>query len=178
MQRATPSTVTSTTSSVTALEYLRTKKEEFDIVLSDVHMPDIDGFKLLEQIALDIDIPVLMMSANADQSVVLRGIIHGAVDYLLKPVRIHELKNIWQHVVRKNGTDSLQRSASMSMSPRSGRGSPEKDSGMNVTEANKKLRTIAAVNSAVLTDTNAATKGNKKPSTVQGIAELSHQQQH
>ena len=48
---------------------------------------------------------------------------------------------------------------------------------MNVTEANKKLRTIAAVNSAVLTDTNAATKGNKKPSTVQGIAELSHQQQ-
>ena len=44
---------------------------------------------------------------------------------------------------------------------------------MNVTEANKKLRTIAAVNSAVLTDTNAATKGNKKPSTVQGIAELS-----
>ncbi len=177
MQRATPSTVTSTTSSVTALEYLRTKKEEFDIVLSDVHMPDIDGFKLLEQIALDIDIPVLMMSANADQSVVLRGIIHGAVDYLLKPVRIHELKNIWQHVVRKNGTDSLQRSASMSMSPRSGRGSPEKDSGMNVTEANKKLRTIAAVNSAVLTDTNAATKGNKKPSTVQGIAELSHQQQ-
>ena len=153
------------------------KKEEFDIVLSDVHMPDIDGFKLLEQIALDIDIPVLMMSANADQSVVLRGIIHGAVDYLLKPVRIHELKNIWQHVVRKNGTDSLQRSASMSMSPRSGRGSPEKDSGMNVTEANKKLRTIAAVNSAVLTDTNAATKGNKKPSTVQGIAELSHQQQ-
>ena len=56
-------------------------------------------------------------------------------------------------------------------------GSPEKDSGMNVTEANKKLRTIAAVNSAVLTDTNAATKGNKKPSTVQGIAELSHQQQ-
>ena len=61
---------------MTALEYLRTKKEEFDIVLSDVHMPDMDGFKLLEQIALDIDIPVLMMSVNADQSVVLRGIIH------------------------------------------------------------------------------------------------------
>ena len=102
---------------MTALEYLRTKKEELDIVLSDVHMPDMDGFKLLEQIALDIDIPVLMMSVNADQSVVLRGIIHGAVDYLLKPVRIHELKNIWQHVVRKNGPDSLQRSGSMSMSP-------------------------------------------------------------
>ena len=93
------------------------KKEEFDIVLSDVHMRDIDGFKLFGPHPLDIDIPVLMMSANADQSVVLRGIIHGAVDYLLKPVRIHELKNIWRHVVRKKWDNSLQRSASMSMSP-------------------------------------------------------------
>ena len=177
-----PTTVTSTTSSVTALEYLRTKKEEFDIVLSDVHMPDIDGFKLLEQIALEIDIPVLMMSGNADQSVVLRGIIHGAVDYLLKPVRIHELKNIWQHVVRKNGTDSLQRSGSMSMSPaRSGRTSPEKESGMNATSngtpSNKKLRTMAAANNAVSADTSAVAKGNKKASMVEGVAELQQQQQ-
>lgn len=41
------------------------------------------------------------MSANADTSVVLRGITHGAEDYLLKPVRIEELRNLWQHVVRR-----------------------------------------------------------------------------
>ena len=35
------------------------------------------------------------MSANCATDVVLRGIIHGAVDYLLKPVRIEELRNIW-----------------------------------------------------------------------------------
>lgn len=44
---------------------------------------------------------VTVMSANGETSVVLRGITHGAVDYLLKPVRIEELRNIWQHVVRK-----------------------------------------------------------------------------
>ena len=70
-------------------------------MLSDVHMPDMDGFKLLEHIALELDVPVMMMSANCATDVVLRGIIHGAVDYLLKPVRIEELRNIWQHVVRK-----------------------------------------------------------------------------
>lgn len=32
----------------------------------------------------------------------MKGVTHGACDYLLKPVRIEELKNIWQHVVRKN----------------------------------------------------------------------------
>ena len=193
-------TVTSTTSSLVALESLRTNKEDFDIVLSDVHMPDIDGFKLLEQIALEIDIPVLMMSANSDQSVVLRGIIHGAVDYLLKPVRIHELKNIWQHVVRKNGTvDGFQRSASMSMSPgntpgRSGRGSPEKESayrGMNATSngINKKLRTIAASNNAGETMDAALEQGNtttnskksktnsKKANDVVGAANQQQQQQ-
>ena len=31
----------------------------------------------------------------------MKGISHGAVDYLLKPVRIEELRNIWQHVIRR-----------------------------------------------------------------------------
>lgn len=31
----------------------------------------------------------------------MQGITHGACDYLLKPVRLEELKNIWQHVVRR-----------------------------------------------------------------------------
>lgn len=43
-----------------------------------------------------------MTSGTDDKSTVLKGIIHGARDYLLKPVRINEIKNIWQHVVRKN----------------------------------------------------------------------------
>ena len=68
-------------------------------------MPDMDGFKLLEAVALELDVPVMMMSANSATEVVLRGIIHGAVDYLLKPVRIEEIRNIWQHVVRRRRDD-------------------------------------------------------------------------
>lgn len=41
------------------------------------------------------------MSGNGETSAVMKGITHGACDYLLKPVRIEELRNIWQHVVRK-----------------------------------------------------------------------------
>ncbi|XP_071698622.1 two-component response regulator ARR2-like [Rutidosis leptorrhynchoides] len=86
---------------VAALSMLRENKNGYDVVLSDVHMPDMDGFKLLERIGLEMDLPVIMMSADDGQSLVMKGITHGACDYLIKPIRIEELRNIWQHVVRK-----------------------------------------------------------------------------
>lgn len=41
------------------------------------------------------------MSVDGETSRVMKGVQHGACDYLLKPVRMKELKNIWQHVLRK-----------------------------------------------------------------------------
>ncbi|CAL1397333.1 unnamed protein product [Linum trigynum] len=84
-----------------ALSILRGNSNGYDIVISDVHMPDMDGFKLLEHVGLEMDLPVIMMSADDSKSVVMKGVTHGACDYLIKPVRIEALKNIWQHVVRK-----------------------------------------------------------------------------
>jgi two-component response regulator (ARR-B family) len=95
-----------------ALELLREDKDKFDLVISDVYMPDMDGFKLLELVGLEMDLPVIMMSGNGETSVVMKGITHGACDYLLKPVRIEELSNIWQHVVRKLRSEPKEHSAS------------------------------------------------------------------
>ncbi|GAB4819223.1 hypothetical protein N2152v2_006269 [Parachlorella kessleri] len=97
--------VTTCSNGAEALAMLRERNEDgadqFDLVLSDVYMPDMDGFKLLEHIGLELDLPVIMMSSNGDTNVVLRGVTHGAVDFLIKPVRIEELRNVWQHVVRR-----------------------------------------------------------------------------
>lgn len=41
------------------------------------------------------------MSVDGETSRVMRGVQHGACDYLLKPIRMKELRNIWQHVYRK-----------------------------------------------------------------------------
>ncbi|XP_074585372.1 two-component response regulator ORR23-like [Curcuma longa] len=93
--------VTTTNQAASALELLREKKNRFDLVISDVHMPDMDGFRLLELVGLEMDLPVIMLSVNGETKTVMKGITHGACDYLIKPVRIEELKNIWQHVVRR-----------------------------------------------------------------------------
>ncbi|XBI68313.1 hypothetical protein VPH35_047530 [Triticum aestivum] len=84
----------------TALRMLMAGKQQFDLVITDVRMPDMDGFKLLELIRLEMDLPVIMLSVDCDKKVVMKGIEHGASDFMVKPVCTHELKNIWQHVQR------------------------------------------------------------------------------
>nr|CAD1837390.1 unnamed protein product [Ananas comosus var. bracteatus] len=98
--------VTTCSQAARALTLLRESKGGFDVVISDVHMPDMDGFRLLELVGLEMDLPVIMMSADARTTNVMKGIKHGACDYLIKPVRMEELKNIWQHVVRKKWSDN------------------------------------------------------------------------
>ncbi|KAG5011769.1 hypothetical protein AAZX31_09G039100 [Glycine max] len=120
-----------------ALSLLRENKNGFDIVLSDVHMPDMDGFKLLEHIGLEMDLPVIMMSADDGKQVVMKGVTHGACDYLIKPVRIEALKNIWQHVVRmrKNGLRDVEQSGSMEEGDRPPKGSDDGNYSSSVNEA-------------------------------------------
>ena len=54
--------VTTTNQAVMALKLLRENKNKFDVVISDVHMPDMDGFKLLELVGLEMDLPVISKS--------------------------------------------------------------------------------------------------------------------
>ncbi|XP_058108335.1 two-component response regulator ORR21-like [Magnolia sinica] len=100
--------VTTCSQATLALSLLRERKGGFDVVISDVYMPDMDGFKLLELLGLEMDLPVIMMSADGRTSAVMRGIKHGACDYLIKPIRIEELKNIWQHVIRKKWNENKE----------------------------------------------------------------------
>ncbi|EFJ19926.1 type B response regulator [Selaginella moellendorffii] len=107
--------VTMCTRATEALSLLRENKDRFDLMISDVFMPDMDGFKLLEYVGLEMDLPVIMTSSNGETGIVMKGVIHGACDYLIKPVRTEELRNIWQHVVRKKRNEARDVEASGSV---------------------------------------------------------------
>ncbi|XP_055800721.1 two-component response regulator ORR21 [Solanum dulcamara] len=128
--------VTTCTQAMVALNLLRERRGTFDIVLSDVHMPDMDGFKLLELVGLEMDLPVIMMSGDGRTNLVMRGVQHGACDYLIKPIRDEELKNIWQHVVRKryNSSKEPECSGSLDDNDRYKRGSDDAECASSVIE--------------------------------------------
>lgn len=64
------------------------RDQPVDLVLLDVLMPEMDGYETLKQLKADArlrDIPVIMISALDEIQSVVRGIEHGAEDYLPKP---------------------------------------------------------------------------------------------
>ena len=63
-------------------------KEEFDLILSDINMPNLDGFKLLEMMGQKgIKAPVIFMTSRTDPEDELRGFKLGAMDYIKKPIQ-------------------------------------------------------------------------------------------
>lgn len=90
-----------------AWETLKNKSLDIDLVLTEVDLPSISGFSLLTQI-MDHhnckNIPLIMMSSQDSVSTVFKFMLNGAVDFLIKPVRRNELRNLWQHVWRRNTT--------------------------------------------------------------------------
>ena len=62
-----------------------------DLVILDINMPGINGYKVLEKIREQHDIPVIMLSANQDVSSIGSSIGLGADDYIRKPFRLREL---------------------------------------------------------------------------------------
>ncbi|XP_047328422.1 two-component response regulator-like APRR1 [Impatiens glandulifera] len=86
------------------IDALNAEGPEIDIILSEVDLPMAKGLKMLKYIMRDKDwrrIPVIMMSAQDEVPVVVKCLRLGAADYLVKPLRINELLNLWTHMWRR-----------------------------------------------------------------------------
>ena len=68
-------------------------REQPDVVLSDLFLPDIDGLKVLEEIQrAKPAIPVLIMTAYGSVDTAVRALKQGAYDYLVKPLDLDDLQ--------------------------------------------------------------------------------------
>ena len=66
-------------------------KEDFDIIILDIMLPEMDGFDICKEIRKEKDIPIIMVSAKKEDIDKIRGLGIGADDYMTKPFSPSEL---------------------------------------------------------------------------------------
>lgn len=82
-----------------------------DLILLDLHMPQMNGFEVLERLQTDVEwkeIPVIFLTADEDRETEIKGFQAGAIDFITKPFladivkhrvqRILELKRLQKHL--------------------------------------------------------------------------------
>lgn len=101
-----------------AMELVREQK--FDAIISDIDMPWMTGIELLSAIrTVEFDVPVILLTGQADVSTAIQAVKYGAFRYLTKPVEsreltqtvrnaihIHRLARIKRHILRAAGRHS------------------------------------------------------------------------
>jgi DNA-binding response OmpR family regulator len=83
------------------------QREKFDICLLDVMMPNMDGFKLAEEIRdVDLDIPLFFLSAKTMKDDIIQGYKLGADDYITKPFDSEVLLMKIKAMLKRNEEDN------------------------------------------------------------------------
>ena len=79
-------------------------RDQIDLLLLDVMMPEIDGFSVLQGIRrLDADLPVILLTARGEEYDQLQGFQSGADDYIPKPFSTNLLLARIEAVLRRSG---------------------------------------------------------------------------
>ena len=85
-------------------------KTTFDCIVSDIMMPNIDGYEFAKTVrSLSSDIPILFMSARDDFASKQRGYRIGIDDYMTKPVELDEMLLRIGALLRRSGIASSRR---------------------------------------------------------------------
>jgi len=80
----------------------RLKKLQFDLVITDMRMPQMDGFEVLREIKkMDTDIGVIMITAFGEVDSYFEAMNLGAFEYINKPVKVDELKKVISKVLEE-----------------------------------------------------------------------------
>ncbi len=76
---------------ISANQVDRSKLADYDLILLDIMMPDVDGLSFCRDIRNLVDCPILFLTAKSQEADVVTGLSYGADDYICKPFGVQEL---------------------------------------------------------------------------------------
>ncbi len=88
------------------------KKKTYELILLDVMLPGLSGVEVCRQIRQDSQVPIIMLTARADEFDEVIGLEMGANDYVIKPVRPRALLARIKSVLRTVQTEPVAKQAS------------------------------------------------------------------
>ncbi len=86
------------------------KSEEFDLIILDLMMPNVDGLEACMRIREFLSVPIIMLTAKGEDTDKLLGFEYGADDYITKPFNILELKARVRALLRRSAITKSDRS--------------------------------------------------------------------
>lgn len=99
--------VTEAENGMQAVELCR--QQDFDLIIMDVMMPDLDGFSACREIRKTSSVPILMLSARGEEYDKLHGFELGIDDYVVKPFSPKELMMRVGAILKRSGAKSESR---------------------------------------------------------------------
>jgi DNA-binding response OmpR family regulator len=90
------------TATTAARGMVELRKEQPDLVILDIMLPDTDGLTLCREIRSEFDVPIIMLTARGEVADRVLGLELGADDYLSKPFEPRELAARIQSVIRRS----------------------------------------------------------------------------
>lgn len=95
-----------------------TETESPDLIILDLGLPDIDGFKVLKEIRNFSDIPVVILTVRGEEIDKVRGLELGADDYIVKPFSHMELLARVKAILRRSHIPELKASEAPLVTPK------------------------------------------------------------
>jgi two-component system chemotaxis response regulator CheY len=77
--------------------------QQFDLVVTDINMPDINGLELINFVKTNpryTHIPLIIVSTERSEEDKKRGIALGAMAYITKPFKAHELQEVIKQAIK------------------------------------------------------------------------------
>ncbi len=93
-----------------AMEWMESHQDEIEVVLTDLVMPVMDGFELLDYIAdryQESPPPIIVITAYNEQDLVQKALLHGASEVVIKPYEPAVVKKRIENVIALNETRSV-----------------------------------------------------------------------
>jgi signal transduction histidine kinase/CheY-like chemotaxis protein len=91
-----------------AIDIIEKNPKAYQLILMDIQMPEMDGYEATQKIRLKSNIPIVAMTAHALAGEREKCLELGMNDYISKPIREHELRDLIVLFMQKNNSSNLE----------------------------------------------------------------------